>query len=203
MKNDNASFGKITITAAVSIVVVLMLLPAVSEMVRSAELTKDFGDNKFQLRSPNGRYTIRSEHRCLFIQDGKTPQRKLNLPNGTNQFERTAGVVWAPDSSAFILNDWMGPETVDAYLYKVIDLSHADIISNKLKHLAKSKVDKRTFHPNGGLLVFVDRWRKKESFEIEVCGLYLVKPGYYQQLHATYLWDLNLSMKRIRVVAET
>jgi hypothetical protein len=109
----------------------------------------------------------------------------------SNAFNHFVEVLWSPDSSAFIVNDWSpGPGSyIDSYLYHVNDPAHPLDIGDKLQGLIKDKENKMVFSGDLpiGLSIYALEWLNSKSVEMHINGAFKL----------TYIWDLKNSLKRI------
>jgi hypothetical protein len=125
-----------------------------------------------------------------------------------NAYDRWVNILWSPDSSGFVLNDWYGDDQADAYLYRVNDLAHPTDIGDRLQHSMTDKLDKQSIEDNYAVhtYVFASRWVSPKVAEVKIAGDYFSKPdchGHFRSFTVYYLWDLqNKTFKRIKRVPE-
>lgn len=154
-----------------------------------------------EIKSPNGQYTIKSvdrpvgaynipkhkyddekvidNHYLLFL--GKEQKKKIAICT----FDRNVDVLWAPDSSAFVVNDWVGSNVATPYFYRVDDLGNPVDIGSKFVDAIADKRDKHSLSNAGCLYIFASRWISSRGLEIKAAG----HNG--EPFTLTCIWDLQ------------
>ena len=77
--------------------------------------------------SPNGHKIIRNipDRQLFFERKGQKSLSPLPLHFTTqNTYDGNVNILWSPDSSRFVLNDWFGCDESNAYLYRANDTHH-------------------------------------------------------------------------------
>lgn len=159
-----------------------------------------------ELRSPDGRYTVQAITVCgvrrLFLnekakkQTSKTP---INVPaNGGNSFSRGLDVLWSPDSTFFMLNDWLGSEKTISYLYRTPGLGVPVEVNEKIKPVLIQQLGARKFNSLTFLYVYADRIEKSKLVRIRVEGN--CPDEIHPAVSLTYLWDRD---KKFTLLTDT
>lgn len=202
----------------------LLLIPASADEMFHSKYADDLPGNRSELWSPNGRYAVKSiestkkqiesgaaRNKLFFLRKDQMQKLPLKLrlcllrwskQSGqvqtgevNNAFDHYVSVLWSPDSSAFIVNDWsQGPGGyTDAYLYRVSDLAHPVDIGDELERLltTKFKTNPEVF-TGEEVHIFAIRWVNSKAVEInfERRG-----SGGFEK---SYLWNLHDSLKCIK-----
>jgi len=156
-----------------------------------------------QLKSPNGLYTIKnvdlplrnqndSNHILFFLRKGQKKGVALNLHRqfadapGVGTYSRSVDILWSPDSSAFVLNDWAGSNVASVYLYRVLDLTHPMDLGDKLWSALRNKRDKDSIAKSDHVYMFASKWISATVLEIKEAG-----HGAGVAFTFYYLWDLR------------
>jgi hypothetical protein len=119
-----------------NLLTLLLLSTACYSQMNSAR----FPGPRSELPSPDGRYELintnsdREPHHTLFLKEKRTGElRKIT------DYERSVGVVWAPDSRHFAVNDYAGSNVTDTYIVATAGIAARidvqDEINKKVKHL--------------------------------------------------------------------
>jgi len=155
----------------------------------------EFPEDKTQLWSPNGQYLVKSinstsvhPHFLFLVKKGQSKRIPLKLDCDFG-YEHFVEVLWAPDSSRFIVNQW-DPDYTNAFIFSVNDPSHPVNVDKTLRSLIKNEQEKRVFtgqHATG-LLIYVTRWVNSKSVQVRISGDFALN----------YLWDLKDSLKLIK-----
>lgn len=167
----------------------------------------NFPGPKSELKSPNGLYAIKniddprfdrelvcqnySSH-LVFLKKGQKKQVPFK------KYFRNVDILWSPDSSAFVLNDWIGSNVAESYLYRVTRLTQPIDIGSKL--ILTNENDKHSVAEAakfGAVYTFVSRWKDPTSLEIKLAG-HSIGRGFT----LTYSWDLKNSYKLIKRESE-
>lgn len=160
-----------------------------------AETTATFPGKISEIKSPNGFYTIKNFdpaptgeiiHRLYLL---RRDQRKPIL---LRSYDRDVDILWSPDSSAFVVNDWIGSNITNPYLYYVNNTSHPIEITSKLFAALKGGPDRYSLNNSDHLYVFATRWRTPTSLEIKVTG-----HGPQGAFTIFYVWNLKRSFQRV------
>lgn len=154
------------------------------------------------ISSPDGRYAIRSIeqnkepfHKLVFEKkDGGGKLTKRDLMD----YERNVDVLWSPDSSKFVVNDWLGSNCASAYLYDVRDLKKRIEIDQELIDSVKDEKDHKSLTASSHIYIFANRWISPGAIEIKATGHDGPDPGGFTLL---YQWDLKSSFKRLKRLA--
>jgi hypothetical protein len=102
--------------------VFLSALVLVSTFAHSQSLYAKFPGKPSALPSPDGRYVLRNvdspkgpgPYHTIYLEDRHTGKKRK-----VYEYERSASVVWAPDSRRFAVNDYLGSNVSEAYIYSV------------------------------------------------------------------------------------
>jgi type IV secretory pathway protease TraF len=188
------------ICSAALFVSILSLTVAVAAFAKTSIC---FPGGVSDLTSPNGLYTIKNvdqpvgsgnqpKHLLLFLRQGEQKKIALN-PHRlyadapvVASYDRCVDILWSPDSSAFVLNDWMGSNVASVYLYQVRDLRHPIDIGDKLFGALKDQQDKRSIAKSDHVYMFASKWISATVLEIKEAGH---GPGVAFTFY--YLWDLR------------
>jgi len=159
-----------------------------------------------ETKSPNGSYVVKNvpDRSLFFLRNGQKSQRPLNLPSGglyygessprQNVYDREVNILWSPDSSEFVLNDWYGSDQADAYLYRVDALAHPIDIGARLQSSMTDKIDKQCIEHGVHCFIFVSRWVGPKVVEVKIAGDYTSNVNHkeqFRQFTLYYLWDLR------------
>jgi len=133
------------------------VLSLVATASTKAATTATFPGKISEIKSPNGFYTIKNfdpapkgemNHRLYLL---RRDQRK---PIFLRSYDRDVDILWSPDSSAFVLNDWIGSNITNPYLYYVNNTSHPMEITSKLFAAVKGGPDRYSLNNSDHLYVF-------------------------------------------------
>ena len=167
---------------SISAVSVIVTLPT------SAARSITFPGPASELTSPNGLYTIKNvdqpvgngnewNHNLFFKKKGQRKESILNPNNrvlsdapGECSYNRSAEILWSPNSNAFALNDWMGSNVASAYLYHVRDLSHPIDLADKVYDALKDKRDQSAIANSDHVYTFANKWIGPTVLEIKEAG---------------------------------
>jgi len=151
-----------------------------------------------EIKSPDGLFVISSADK--HFKSGWGDIHELYIRKSTpcdatrlRAYSRTADVVWCPDSSAFVINDWAGSNIAFAYLYRVGDLSHPVAVGKKLFHCVTDKTDKRTLTKSEHLYIIANKWIGPDSLEVKATGHNDETGKAFTYL---YKWDLKDSFEK-------
>ncbi len=144
-----------------------------------------------EVRSPNGLYSITNtsrqeksgdqKHRLYFA--NKDGQTKVELFS----FSRCVNIAWSPNSKWFVVNDWIGSNIAESYLYFVKDIQHpVDIRPLLMKSIVDKKEIERIKQSTHSY-VSSGYWIKDDLLEVKIFGQ---NGGEYT---FDYLWDLKNS----------
>jgi len=173
---------------------------------------------KVPARSPNRLYAVESveervsyqaypKHLLYFValhQKKKVPLKLCST--GANFYERSVDVLWAPDSNAFVVNDWYGSNVADAYLYFVNDLAHPIDIGAQLKRAVKDKEDQISIENTKAVHTYVvaSKWIDATKVAVRIAGDYTSSPNFKRELREFtiyFLWNSRTnSSERIKRV---
>jgi len=154
----------------------------------SAALAADsvtFPGNPSEVKSPNGLYTIKNfdypignvnypNHILFFLRKGQKKGLALNVRQliwrtpGVGTYNRNVQILWSPDSSAFLLNDWMGSNVAAVYLYRVRDLKHPVDLGDKC--CLADKEDVRRISKSDHIYTYATKWISATAIEIKETG---------------------------------
>jgi hypothetical protein len=160
--------------------------------------------SKNHLNSPNGQYFIDFIRRSNVSYsnpagvdlDGhvlsllKKGQKKGIL---FYSFIRSVDTLWAPDSSSFVVNDWVGSNVAEPSLFRVEDPSIKVDILDKLTESLTTKQDKETMANALHSYVHATKWLSPSVLEIkaEGNGFGASNRPPCREFSLTYTWDLR------------
>lgn len=124
-----------------------------------------------EIKSPDGKFSVLSEN----LAPAAAPSHSLLLKgNGKTlkicDYVRNVDVIWAKDSSQFIVNDWAASNLAVPYLYKISDIAHPVEIEPKLSAAVKDKKDKNLLENTGHLYIFASAWTSANTIELKATG---------------------------------
>ncbi len=106
------------------------------------------------------------------------------------KYHRNVDVFWAPDSKAFVVNDWKNNNFCDALLYRVNSLQKPISLRDLLLVSGISREEKLLISNEEYSYVFVSRWDKPTEIVVKASGHYFLKNRtVVYTLH--YLWDMK------------
>ena len=160
----------------------VLLLHAVAA---SAAGSVTFPGKISEAKSPNGLYTIKNfdypegninypNHVLFFLRKGQEKGLALNVRQlllhvpGVGTYNRIAQILWSPDSSAFLLNDWEGSNIASLYLYRVRDLKHPVNLADKCG--VQEARDVRRIVKSDHVYTYASKWISATAIEIKVTG---------------------------------
>lgn len=170
-----------------------------------------------ELKSPNGLYTVKNIDKSI----GNIPENKyLVLPGKDTNIDRhyllflqkdrketvvlksycrDVDILWSPDSSAFIVNDYVGSNLTIPYLFRVNDLPHPVDVGAKFIDSIKEQADKSSLARSIYTHIIVARWTGSHSVEIKAIGN-STSPGgkTYSPFTLIYSWNLENTFNRIK-----
>lgn len=180
---------------------------AITLMVESG-LALDFPGKVSFIDSPDGKYSLRNidkpyskgnipkdkyddskmvdGHHLVFVSKDSKKEKPLC------SYDRSVNILWCPDSSSFVLNEWVGSNVCVSSLYKVKDLTRPISIDERLTSSVDGKSENALFTGIDPLYVFASKWLGPKSLEIKASGR---KNGAEQNM--TFKWDLSDSFERI------
>jgi len=135
----------------------------------SKDFVNSFSGLPREINSPNNQFTLRyvdgpdingndpMHSHQLFLMGQPPKLIKSGLGN--------VDVLWAPDSMAFILNDWIGSNLARAYVYRIGDLEHPIA----LLPTAWDKQDDNKFVCST-LYIYGSKWVSPTVVELKVSG---------------------------------
>jgi hypothetical protein len=163
----------------------------------------NFPGHTSEIDSPDGVFTIKNvdkpvgsgnegNHHLSFVKKGQ----KQGL--AFKSYFRNVDILWSPDSSAFVLNDWATSSSAQPYLYRVSNPSHPIDIGSKFSSAVKDKTDKHSLDNSGHVYIFASKWISPKSLEIKATGY----DGPDREFTLTYSWDLQDSFTRVKRVSK-
>lgn len=166
-----------------------------------AKNSLNFSRTDQQLPSPDGLYVIRnligSKNKDSDLGYVETPDSLLFTTKNTRnkrkallKYHRNVDVFWAPDSKAFVVNDWRRNNFCDALLYSVSSLHKPTSLRQNLLASGISAEERVLISNEEYSYVFVDQWNKPTELAIKASGHYFLKnKTVTYTIH--YLWDMK------------
>lgn len=162
-----------------------MVLLLHATVVASAADSVTFPGKISETKSPNGLYTIKNfdypegninypNHILFFLWKGQKKRLALNVHQllwhvpGVGTYNRIAQILWSPDSSAFVLNDWEGSNVASLYLYRVRDLKHPVNLADKCG--VEDSRDVRRILKCDHVYTYASKWISATAIEIKQTG---------------------------------
>lgn len=154
-----------------------------------------------QLPSPDGLYVIRNlvaatnKNSDLFYVETPdalvfTTKNARTKGKALLKYHRNVDVFWAPDSKAFVVNDWRRNNFCDALLYSVGSLHKPTSLRKNLLASGISAEERAQISNEEYSYVFVDQWNKPTELAIKASGHYFLKnKTVTYTIH--YLWDMK------------
>jgi hypothetical protein len=191
-------------------------VPAMQEIRKRTNAVR-FPGRVSELKSPNGLYSVRNIDKSI----GNIPKNKYSLLAGNDttidghyllflqknrketvvlkSYCRDVDILWSPDSSAFIVNDYVGSNLTVPYLYRVHDLSHPVDVGAKFIDSLKEPADKSNLAGSIYTHIIAARWTGSHSVEIKAVGN-SPSPGgkTYSPFTLIYSWNLENTFNRIK-----
>ncbi|QQR59661.1 MAG: hypothetical protein IPG59_09280 [Candidatus Melainabacteria bacterium] len=106
------------------------------------------------------------------------------------KYHRSVDVFWAPDSKAFVVNDWKDNNYCDAYLYDLGRLHKPSSLKQKLITSRIAKDEKSLIANKEYSYVFVKQWHSPAELLVKASGHYFLEN---QTVAYTlfYLWEMK------------
>lgn len=163
----------------------------------------NFSRSRQQLPSPDRLYVIHnlvaSENRGSDLLYVATPDELLITSKAGERkrtkllnYHRNVDVFWAPDSKAFVVNDWKNNSCCDAVLYKVGSLQKPISLKQNLIASGISADERARIFNKDHSYLFVDRWDKPTEVVVKASGHYFLRNKTVSYTFL-YLWDLQLN----------
>lgn len=152
-----------------------------------------------QLPSPNKLYVIQNLPNnkgadLLYVETPDelllTAKKDINKKIRLLKYHRNVDVFWAPDSTAFVVNDWSRNNFCDALLYSVSSLHKPTSLRQSLLASGISAEEKALISNEEYSYLFVDQWNKPTELVVKAAGHYFLKnKTMTYTIH--YLWDMK------------
>jgi hypothetical protein len=129
-------------------------------------------------------YVEMPDELLLIRKDAKHSRTKLL------KYHRNVDVFWAPDSKAFVVNDWKDNNHCDAYLYDLGSLQKPTSLKQKLITSRIAEEEKALIANKEYSYVFVKQWHNPAELLVKASGHYFFenKTVAYTFL---YLWEMK------------
>lgn len=168
--------------------------------------SRNFPGEVAEIASPNGSFIVKNLDDSL---GRNIPSKKYADPKqldnhqlvltkkgskaGTPVFtyQRNVDVIWSPDSTAFIVNDFMGSNLAFPFLLQVKDPTHPVEFADRFVDSVTDKKDKHNLTKSDHVYIKVTRWLSPQSVEIKAFG------HNTDSFEMFYSWDLHSKFQRL------
>jgi hypothetical protein len=149
--------------------------------------------------SPDRKYVIHNDHSFL---DSEHPNHNVvSLKVGGEKtgkqfltFERCVDVLWAPDSSAFVVNNWVGSDLCETSLYRVNEIGKPINLREELMKTLHDPSFEKQVADSDHIYFVVNNWISPTKLVLTVMG-YGANPGFER----LYYYDLNGASQLVKI----
>jgi hypothetical protein len=161
-----------------------------------ANETTTFPGAVSEVSSPDGKYVVRNQDR-----EGEPPNHTLILVDTLEKserhlldYDRHVGVLWAPDSARFFINDYRGSSESTCHVVDARTAQSTDVWQKLLREASLS----RHVTGNHHLYVVCEGWPSEETVSVIVSGYGDADPAGFE-IGIDY--DLNADVANVRIPA--
>lgn len=128
--------------------------------------------------SPNGRFAVidpdsdEQRYHSLFLEDRRTHERRKLL-----EYQRWVEVLWNPNSTSFAVNDHMGSNISESYVYSTDPDKQRIDVEGKILAQMKTPGEKASVTQNLHVYWEAVRWVDSKTLRVKVWGYGEANPG--------------------------
>ncbi|MFN8658051.1 MAG: class I SAM-dependent methyltransferase [Candidatus Obscuribacterales bacterium] len=189
-----------------SMICAMFIAVFASSSTSAVGFSQNFPGDASEIVSPNGLFTVRNINESLgrnipskkYFDPKQLDNHQLVLTKkgskaGTPVFtyQRNVDVIWSPDSTAFIVNDFMGSNLAFPYLLQIKDPTHPVEFADRFVDAVTDKNDKRNLTKSDHVYIKVTKWLSPQSVEIKAFG------HNTDSFEMFYSWDLHNKFQRL------
>ncbi|MGD9680193.1 MAG: hypothetical protein AB7W16_03315 [Candidatus Obscuribacterales bacterium] len=164
--------------------IVAVIATISASMLAAQAQPVSFPGSRYEVSSPGGRYRIENIDRPYakgnlpsnkYADLESTDQHHLVLSDGTKRtpfhsYSRCVDILWSPDGKSFVMNDWVGSNICEAYLFQPGDIHHPEDIGSKLVDSPAAQKIEHKLRSAGHLYISAKKWLRPGLLEIMVRG---------------------------------